>query len=57
MPRGKLLWRARKGSLADPILTKACGCKYWCHDGTVVRPCPEHDPMKGKRETAEKEGK
>jgi hypothetical protein len=50
MPKGKLLWRARKVSEANPILAKDCGCKYYVRDGTVVRPCPAHDPMKKQEE-------
>jgi hypothetical protein len=50
----KLLWRHRKRSEADPIQTLDCGCKVWCYDGTVIKPCQKHN-RKVKREIAEKQ--
>ena len=43
----KLLWRFRKQSEADPVITLPCGCKYWCGITTgpyneVIKFCPEH---------------
>ncbi len=32
MPKGGLLWRFRKISEANPIITLDCGCKYHCLD-------------------------
>jgi hypothetical protein len=44
--KGKLLWRHRRGSEADPIQKLECGCKVWCYDGTVVRHCKKHKKIK-----------
>jgi hypothetical protein len=42
MPKVKLAWRFRKGSEANPILKKDCGCEYYVYDGTVIRHCELH---------------
>lgn len=46
MAAKRLAWRFRKGSGADPVKVLDCGCKVWVYDGTVVRPCKDHDPIK-----------
>ena len=50
MTKGRLLWRFRKGSKSNPVLTKECGCKSLCYDGTIGRYCETHE-----RERMEKE--
>jgi len=55
MRKKKLHWRFRKGSEADPFDFLECGCKYYIYDGTVVRPCPDHDPSKNCAGTTDAE--
>ena len=41
---GPIAWRARKGSLGDPIKILPCGCKTWVYTRQIVRYCAEHVP-------------
>jgi hypothetical protein len=57
MPKTKLLWRFRKGSLSDPIEVRDCGCKVYVYDGTIVRYCDNHNPVKAPSSEGEGKGR
>jgi len=41
--KAKVNWRFRKGSEANPIKSKSCGCLYYVYDNTIVRYCEKHE--------------
>ena len=53
MPKGKLLWRFRKGSESPAGVVLQCGCHYNCYDKAklILKVCDTHLPLYNRFQT------